>query len=59
MVDNPIQHLNNWGLVFNPHALKTVHVAVQSLPYSSEYRVQIFFHIQQHLSVTFQLLIQI
>lgn len=29
MVDNPIQHLNNWGLVSNPHALETVHVAVQ------------------------------
>lgn len=30
MVDNPIQHLNNWGLVSNPHALETVHVAVDT-----------------------------
>ena len=31
MVDNPIQHLNNWGLVSNPHALETVNVAVHKL----------------------------
>ena len=33
MVDNPIQHLNNWGLVSNPHALQTMHqCSSQSAP---------------------------